>query len=159
MKKPVSNKILLPVSFLALSLTFVSCSKDEESAAVAVKQQEEQQATLNESVGSKPYTFVEQMPEFRGGEEAMLNFLGTNIKYPEAARNAGVEGLTIVSFVVEKDGTVSDIATLKSLSPETDQEAKRVVKQMSGNWKAGKQAGELVRVQYTLPIRFAMKEE
>ncbi|MBD1396985.1 energy transducer TonB [Pontibacter sp. JH31] len=107
---------------------------------------------------NKPYTYVEQMPQFEGGEGEMLKFLGTNIKYPKAAIENGIEGLVVVSFVVEKDGTIQEIQTVKSLGHGTDEEAMRVVKMMSGQWTAGRQSGKAVRVRYTLPLRFAMTE-
>ncbi|CAM3694033.1 TonB family protein [Pontibacter korlensis] len=107
----------------------------------------------------KPYTYVEQMPVFEGGEMEMLKFLGTNIRYPEDAHNAGVEGLVVLTFVVNTDGSISDAGVVKSLSTSTDTEALRVVKMMNGKWQPGKQNGEVVPVRYTLPIRFSIKEE
>lgn len=155
MKKIRTIKTLVPVFLLTLNFITISCSKEDES--LVVQQQEEDMATAQKLNESKAYAYVEKMPEFRGGEEAMFNFLGSNIEYPEAAKKARLEGLTVVSFVVEKDGSVTEISTVKNLSPETDQEAVRVVKLTGGNWIAGKQNGEPVRVRYTLPIRFAMK--
>jgi TonB family protein len=106
---------------------------------------------------TKPYTYVEQMPQFNGGEGEMLKFLGRNIHYPKSAKEAGVEGLVVLSFVVETDGSLHDITVIKSLGNGTDQEAMRVVGEMDGHWTAGKQNGKTVPVRYTLPIRFAMK--
>lgn len=106
----------------------------------------------------KPYTYVEQMPEFKGGEGEMMKFLGTNINYPNAARSNGVEGLAVASFVVEADGSVRDIAIVKSLGHGTDEETKRVVRLMSGHWTPGSQKGQTVRVRYTLPVRFALTD-
>ncbi|WP_018480097.1 M56 family metallopeptidase [Pontibacter roseus] len=105
----------------------------------------------------KPYTFVEQMPQFQGGDSEMLKFLGRNIRYPQSSQEAGVEGLVVVSFVVEADGSLHDIAILKKLDDATDQEALRVVEEMNGYWNAGRQNGKPVPVRYTLPVRFAMK--
>ncbi|WP_246000833.1 energy transducer TonB [Pontibacter diazotrophicus] len=155
MKNHTLTKTALHVFFSACLFATASCSTDEDPTAVAVQQQEK--ATVKRTDASKPYTYVEQMPEFKGGNEALLSFLGTNIKYPEAAQEAKVEGLTVVKFTVEENGSVTNIQTVKSLSPETDQEAVRVVKMTSGNWAPGKQDGETVRVDYTLPIRFALK--
>jgi TonB family protein len=106
----------------------------------------------------KPYTYVEQMPQFKGGEGEMLKFLGSNIKYPKDAIDNGLEGMTVLSFVVETDGTLSEVQTVKKLSPSTDAEAIRVVKQMSGQWTPGQQSGKAVRVRYTLPIKFALRD-
>jgi TonB family protein len=105
----------------------------------------------------EPYNYVEEMPQFKGGEAEMLKFLGTNIRYPKDAREAGVEGLTVIAFVVGEDGSISDLKVLKSLSESTDAEAVRVVKQMDGSWEPGRQNGKVVPVRYTLPIRFAVR--
>ncbi|WP_299702337.1 M56 family metallopeptidase [uncultured Pontibacter sp.] len=113
------------------------------------------EATTSERV--KPYSYVEQMPSFIGGETEMLKFLGRNIRYPKTAQEAGVEGLVVVSFVVETDGSLHDITVLKKLHDEADAEAVRVVERMNGQWNAGKQNGVAVPVRYTLPIRFAIK--
>ncbi|MDX5438240.1 MAG: energy transducer TonB, partial [Pontibacter sp.] len=107
----------------------------------------------------KPYTAVEQMPEFKGGQTALLRFLGENIRYPEEAKKAGVEGLVVISFVIDADGSVSNTEVLKSLSNTTDAEASRVVEMTDGKWTPGRQNGKDVAVRYTLPIRFAIKAE
>ncbi|OKL39919.1 TonB family protein [Pontibacter flavimaris] len=106
----------------------------------------------------KPYTYVEQMPVFKGGEAEMMKFLGSNIKYPEDAVKAGVEGLVVLSFVIDASGSVGDVKVVKSLSGSTDAEATRVVKMTDGKWQPGKQNGKAVPVVYTLPIKFAMKD-
>ncbi|MCP2043711.1 TonB family protein [Pontibacter sp. HSC-36F09] len=107
---------------------------------------------------NEPYAYVEEMPQFKGGESEMMKFLGTNIQYPAIAKSNGIEGLAVLSFVVEADGKISNVKMVKSLSKETDEEAIRVVNMMSGQWNPGRQNGEIVRVRYTLPIRFALKE-
>ncbi|WP_276496819.1 TonB family protein [Pontibacter litorisediminis] len=107
----------------------------------------------------KPYTYVEQMPVFKGGDKGLMQFLGTNIKYPEDAVKAGVEGLVVVTFVIDTDGSVKSAQVVKPLSSSTDAEAVRVIKLMDGMWQPGKQNGKIVAVKYTLPIRFAMKTE
>ncbi|MCX2739899.1 TonB family protein [Pontibacter anaerobius] len=107
----------------------------------------------------KPYTVVEQMPTFKGGENELMKFLGTNIHYPEDAVKAGVQGLVVLSFVIDANGSVSDVQVVKPLSTSTDAEATRVVKLTDNKWVPGKQGGKVVAVKYTLPIRFAIKEE
>ncbi|SIT95050.1 outer membrane transport energization protein TonB [Pontibacter indicus] len=109
-----------------------------------------------EVVEEKPYTYVEQMPEFPGGEGEMMKYLGKNIRYPAAAQRAGVEGLVVLSFVVSRTGEISEIEVVKSLGSGTDEEAVRVVKTMP-KWSPGKQNGRSVPVRYTLPVRFAIK--
>ncbi|GAB3537292.1 hypothetical protein GCM10027443_30020 [Pontibacter brevis] len=154
MKKLILIKPTLVVFLFACLFGAASCSTDDDPTMETQKQEAVYEKKADTS---KAYTYVEEMPEFKGGNEALLSFLGNNIKYPEAAQEAEVEGLTVVKFTVEKDGAVTNIHTVKSLSPETDQEAVRVVKMTSGNWAPGKQNGETVRVEYTLPIRFALK--
>ena len=109
-----------------------------------------------EVVEEKPYTYVEQMPEFPGGETEMLKYLAKNIRYPAAAQRAGVEGLVVLSFVVSRTGEISEIQVVKNLGAGTDEEAMRVVKTMP-KWTPGKQNGRAVPVRYTLPVRFTIK--
>ncbi|WP_242916803.1 energy transducer TonB [Pontibacter liquoris] len=154
MKKPLLRKTAFVALVCACLFAFGSCTSDEDAVATAPTRQ----ATIaKKSDTAKAYTYVEQMPEFKGGEAALFTFLAGHIMYPAVAKEAALEGLTVVSFVVETDGSVTGIKTVKSLSPETDQEAARVVKLTSGSWMPGKQNGVLVPVQYTLPIRFALK--
>jgi periplasmic protein TonB len=108
------------------------------------------------AVEEKPYEYVEQMPEFPGGESEMLKYLGRNIKYPAAAQRAGVEGIVVLSFVVSRTGEISDITVIKNLGAGTDEEAVRVVKTMP-KWTPGKQNGRAVPVRYTLPVRYTIK--
>ncbi|MFD3001772.1 TonB family protein [Pontibacter toksunensis] len=106
---------------------------------------------------TNPYTYVEQMPMFKGGEAEMIKFLGKNIRYPEEAKEAGLEGIVVLSFVVDHEGRLDDIQVIKRLGKGTDEEAVRVVKMMSGNWLPGKQNGKVVPVRYTLPVRYTIK--
>ncbi|SFH27772.1 outer membrane transport energization protein TonB [Pontibacter chinhatensis] len=109
-----------------------------------------------EVVEEKPYTYVEQMPTFPGGDGEMMKYLGKNIRYPAAAQRAGVEGLVVLSFVVSSTGEISDIQVVKQLGAGTDEEAVRVVKSMP-KWTPGKQNGRAVPVRYTLPVRFTIR--
>ncbi len=101
------------------------------------------------------FTVVEQQPEFAGGYEAMYAFIKKNLKYPASARRMGVDGTVYVQFVVGKDGTISDIKTIRGISADCDREAERVVKMMPP-WKAGRQNGKPVRVSFVLPIKFKL---
>ncbi|MFN2395112.1 MAG: TonB family protein [Bacteroidales bacterium] len=101
------------------------------------------------------FIIVEQEPEYPGGMDGLMKFLMENLRYPEEARNAGIQGTVFVSFIVEKDGSVSDVKVLRSVATSLDEEAMRVAKAMPA-WKPGRQRGENVRVQYNLPIRFAL---
>lgn len=102
------------------------------------------------------FQVVEEMPEFPGGMGEAMKFLAKNIKYPVAAQQAKIEGRVIVQFVVERDGSISDIHTVRSVSPELDAEAIRVVSLMP-EWKPGKQRGKAVAVKYTMPIMFRLQ--
>ena len=101
---------------------------------------------------------VEQMPEFFGGNTALKDFLQENIKYPEEAHKLKIEGNVYVSFIIDKEGAVSDIKILRGVNPYLDKEAIRVVKLMP-KWKSGKQNGKSVNVQYNLPIRFSIDKK
>ena len=104
----------------------------------------------------KVFTVVEQQPEFPGGTAEMYKYLGKNIKYPSAASRANVSGRVFMSFVVNVDGSIQDVAVLKGLGFGCDEEAIRVVKAMP-KWKPGKQSGRAVRVKYNLPINFQLE--
>jgi len=104
------------------------------------------------------YQVVDKMPEFPGGEKAMMEFLSKNIVYPEKAKEAGIQGRVFVGFVIEKDGSVSEVKIMKGVGGECDEEALRVVKSMP-KWKPGKKDGKSVRVSYTLPINFKLTED
>ena len=97
------------------------------------------------------FASIEQMPEFPGGMDKFYNYVGKNYVYPAAAREQGVSGRLILSFIVEKDGSLTDIKILRDLGMGTGDEAIRMLKR-APKWKAGIQNGRPVRVQYTLPI-------
>jgi protein TonB len=96
------------------------------------------------------------MPAFPGGEQELMNFLMKNVKYPKEATDKGTEGRVIVQFVVDKDGSVINPKVVKSVSPELDQEALRVVKMMP-KWQPGKQNGEIVPVRFAIPVVFMLR--
>lgn len=132
--------IIAPIAFLALTLIAMP-----SIASNSTTNQEEpvlQMAT--------------QMPEFPGGEQALINFLGENIHYPEKAQKEGIQGTVIVEFTITKLGKVKDAKIARSISPELDQEALRVVNSMP-NWKPGKNKHQPVNVGYNLPIRFSLQ--
>lgn len=109
-----------------------------------------------EPVEAEIFVIVEQLPSFPGGEEAFTKFLGDNIVYPQRAREAGIEGRVTVGFVVETDGRITNVKVLRSKAAVLDEEAVRVVKLMP-KWNPGKQRGKAVRVQYQVPITFALQ--
>ena len=99
---------------------------------------------------------VEQMPSFPGGPQALLNYLSEHINYPEGYEEICIQGRVVITFVVEKDGSLSDITVVKSLEKAFDEEALRAVKSMP-NWIPGMQDGKPVRVKYTVPVNFRLK--
>lgn len=104
----------------------------------------------------KVFDVVEQMPEFPGGMEALMQFMSKNMKYPDEATKAGQEGRVIVSFVVEADGRVTNAKVVRSVAPLLDAEALRVIGLMP-RWEPGRQNGEAVRVKYTIPVTFRLQ--
>lgn len=104
----------------------------------------------------KIYDTPETMPEYPGGMEAMASFLSENIVYPEKAQEKEISGRVMVQFVIEKDGSVTEVKVMRSVDPLLDAEATRVVKAMP-KWKPGTVSGKPVRVRYMLPIVFKMK--
>lgn len=101
------------------------------------------------------FQVVEEMPEFPGGIGECLKFLGANIKYPVEAQKKGIQGKVIIQFVVEKDGSISDPVIVRSVDPDLDGEAVRVISIMP-KWKPGMQKGQFVRVKYTVPVSFKL---
>lgn len=102
------------------------------------------------------YDVVEVMPQYPGGQIAMLKYLMENIKYPKQIMEEGIQGRVTVSFIVEKDGRVSNVRLLRSVQSSLDKEAIRVVKSMP-KWTPGKHNGKPVRVRFNLPVMFKLK--
>ena len=119
-----------------------------EFAPVMIQQEEE----IKEDV---IFTVVEDQPSFPGGEEARIRYLNENIRYPQMAREAGIQGTVFVTFVVERDGSVTDVRVLRGIGGGCDEEAVRVVRNMP-RWNPGRQRGQPVRVQFNMPIRYVL---
>jgi protein TonB len=107
-------------------------------------------------VENKVFDVVEQMPSFPGGDAALLAYLSSHIKYPVVAQENGVQGRVTVSFVVERDGSITDVQVIKSVDPSLDREAARVISTMP-RWNPGKQNGSSVRVKYRVPVTFRLQ--
>ena len=105
---------------------------------------------------NKVFDVVEQMPSYPGGMGALMQYLSSNIKYPAIAEENGIQGRVICTFVVERDGSITDVRIAKSVDPSLDKEAMRVVSKMP-KWIPGKQNGSAVRVKYTLPVTFRLQ--
>lgn len=104
----------------------------------------------------KVFTYVEQMPEFPGGQAAMMAYLSKHIQYPEEASKKGISGNVILKFVVTEKGDIEDVQVVRKVNPLLDKEAIRVVKGMP-KWKPGKQNGRAVKTMYNLPVRFVLQ--
>lgn len=102
------------------------------------------------------FTVVEEMPTFPGGDQALLEYMAKNTKYPPLARENGLSGIVVVTFVVDERGNINNVQVLRGIGGGCDEEAIRVVKSMPA-WKPGKQRGMPVRVQYNLPFRFTLR--
>ena len=112
---------------------------------------------LNPDSTEEVYGIVEQMPSFPGGSAALMEYISKNIRYPKGREESSIQGRVIVTFVVEKDGKISNIKVAKSLHPLFDAEAVRVVSSMP-NWIPGRQNGVAYRVKYTIPVTFRQEK-
>ena len=105
---------------------------------------------------TKVFDVVEQMPSFPGGDAELMKFLHDHMKYPAVAEENGIQGRVICTFVVERDGSITEVKVIKSVDPSLDKEAIRVLKSMP-KWIPGKQNGSAVRVKYTVPVNFRLQ--
>ena len=108
------------------------------------------------SKSDKVYDVVEQMPSFPGGNGALLEYLATHVKYPETAEQTCAQGRVIVSFIVECDGSITNVHVTRSIAQELDREAENVVSSMP-RWTPGKHNGIAVRVRYNVPVAFKLQ--
>lgn len=108
-----------------------------------------------EVVEQEIFQIVEEMPAFPGGERALMEYVLKNVKYPQIARETGIQGRVFVGFVVEPDGSVSNVKILRGIGGGCDEEAMRVIKSLP-KWKPGKQRGKAVRVSYQIPVVFKL---
>ncbi len=121
-----------------------------------VEEETDANETTNKSEDSNEiHDVVDQMPQFPGGQSALLEYLAKNVNYPVAAEENGIHGKVIVTFVVERDGSITNAKVVKSLDPSLDKEALRVVNSMP-LWQPGKQNGIVVRVKYTVSVQFRL---
>ena len=147
---------IIPVATLALSV-FASNTGTMTREAVHTADTLPTANLQTRQTATKVFAVVEEMPKFKGGELAMMEFLMKNMKYPQSAVKAKLQGKAIVGFVVGKDGTISDVHITKSAGHAVlDEEAMRVVKSMPA-WEPGKQKGKPVNVKYNVPITFRQK--
>lgn len=149
-------------AFALLVAGNISCSQDASQTedakeeVVAPVSPEAKEAPADSTAKEEVFMVAEQMPEFPGGMKELLKFLQDNLKYPENAMKNNVQGRVIVQFVVEKDGTLTEFKVARSVDPDLDAEALRVLQTMP-KWKPGMQKGQAVRVKYTLPVSFKLQ--
>ena len=129
---------------------------EAEAMELVTEENSDQNATDQE--GEEVFFIVEEMPTFNGGEPAteFRIFIGQNLRYPESAEENGIEGRVIIQFAVDKNGNAVDAVVVRSVSPELDKEAVRVV-MSSPKWTPGKQRGKAVKVLFTFPINFVLQ--
>ncbi|MBR0452890.1 MAG: TonB family protein [Bacteroidales bacterium] len=130
----------------------VKVDKDKNSIIITTKARESETTAHEEE-----FVVVEEMPQFPGGNEAMIKFIAENLIYPKTAMDKGEQGRVILSFVIDKRGKVGDVKLIRSVSPELDAEAVRVIQAMP-DWIPGKQKGKAVNVRYTIPIVFKLSK-
>ena len=149
---------ILPLAALAVTAFArpeVSAVADEISAVkvIAPAVHDSIQPNVQTAVAA-PSSALDQMPEFPGGMEALNTYLRNNIRYPQEAQKAGIQGQVIIQFIVSKDGSITDAEVVESVDPQLDAEGLRLIKNMP-RWKPGMRKGQAIRVKQTLPIRFA----
>jgi TonB family protein len=165
--EPVRVSFQMPIKFQARDLTG---DGDTDAAMVRMEDEDGHSYHIDRSVETtekqkndmKPdkngvYQIVEQMPEFPGGAEALIEHVGKNIVYPEEAKKKEIQGRVFIGFVVEKDGSINEVKVLRGIGGGCDEEAVRVIKGMP-KWKPGMQEGKPVRVSYQMPIVFKLDD-
>ena len=139
------KKILTLLAIATLAITFVSCEKEKNEEEVVVQEDN----TIYE------ITQIDVAPDFPGGIPAFQKYLSDNIRYPAIAREAGIQGVVYVSFVIEKDGSISNVEIIRGIGGGCDEEVVRVVQGMP-KWTPAKRQGKIVRVRVSTSVRFTL---
>lgn len=147
----IQNKYGLPASVEV----FKTKGSDGKSGFVIVEMNTQTKNISESSKTDGVYTVVEEQPSFPGGYDAMVEYMKANIRYPADARAEGKEGTAYVSFIVQADGTITDVKTVRGVSASIDAEATRVVQNFP-KWVPGKQSGRAVAVRFVMPVKFAL---
>ncbi|MBR3455561.1 MAG: energy transducer TonB [Bacteroidaceae bacterium] len=155
----MKKTVLTFMSIIMLTCILASCKEKQkeqkEQVNTETTQTQEPKAVEDEKEDNEVYQVVDQMPEFPGGMEALEAFIKENIHYPDSAKNNNMQGRVIVSFVVNKDGSIADPVVIRSADHIFDDEAITVIRSMP-KWIPGKMNGETVRVQFTVPVTFRL---
>ena len=142
----------LTTSKMAISVADVQGTDSED--AIDIADLKDNKEVIQEE--AKPYTAVEQMPEYPGGTTELLKYISEHLKYPVLAAEQGIQGSVTIRFVVSPTGEVTDVEILRKLDPSCDKEAIRVIKSLP-KWMPGKQNGRAVPVYFTVPVRFKLQ--
>ncbi len=153
-QKSASAKLFLILPAIAVLIYLFSFSLNEP----VIGQTNSMAQTKLQGEDDKVYTVVDQIPEFPGGEEARIKFMTENITYPKEALKNGIQGRVFVTFVVEKDGKITNVKVLKGIGGGCDEEAARVISMMP-SWTPGKKKGKPVRVQFNMPVQFKLDKK
>ncbi len=159
-------RVLLMLPAVALSVILASACKQDTNSEINLNTQDAPPSDVDwvdigeyeigEADTSQVFMVVEEGPEFPGGTMALLEYLAKTIKYPQNCRDEKIQGRVLVSFIVEKDGSMTGFEVVKSVHPDLDAEALKVLKAMPA-WKPGTQHGEKVRVKFTVPVNFRLR--
>lgn len=157
-----SKKIVL--IFFAMLMAFGTSStyaqvldvKNDDASGEVLKAKEVIADERPKEEETKVFDVVEQMPEFPGGQAALLKWIGGNVKYPAIAEENGIQGRVVCTFIVDRDGSITDVKVARSIDPSLDKEAIRVLRKMP-RWYPGRQNGQPVRVLYTVPVTFKLQ--
>lgn len=134
----------------------IMTSDDSQDAAQAQTYTPPAVVEEEEEDSNQIFSIVEEMPEFPGGDTALMQYINKSIKYPVIAQENGIQGRVVVTFVINKDGKVVDAQVVRGVDPALDKEALRVINTLPA-WKPGKQRGKPVRVKYTFPVLFRLQ--
>ena len=144
--------LLFVVSALILLVIVIAPA----SANAQDKREKTTQTRKDTATDDKVYEVCEQMPIFEGGDAALLKYLRENLKYPDKTKDRGVQGRVVIGFIVEKDGSLTDVKVLRPVDIDLDAEVLRLVKGMP-KWIPGRHNGQRVRVKYLLPIHICLQ--
>ena len=145
--------LLFAVLAITLAVLLVPARANAQDKKEKGKTTQTQKDTTTDD---KVYDVCEQMPIFEGGDAALLKYLRENLKYPDKTKDRGVQGRLVIGFIVEKDGSLTDVKVLRPVDIDLDAEALRVIKGMP-KWIPGRQNGKRVRVRYLLPIHICLQ--
>ncbi len=137
----------------AVPLALIAQVRGDEEPATPV---EEPAAVGVDEKAPQVFMMVEEMPEFPGGQQALMKYMSSHLQYPEIAKEEGIQGKVFLSFVVQEDGSLRDVRVIRGVHPSLDREALRVAKSMP-LWKPGRNMGKVCCVQYNLPVNFVLQ--